>query len=102
MYGGAFNPITNAHLNVAAEIIHSELADEVWIVPSGPRPDKPALKTSYVACHPGRRAHMSCSFLRLRLLSQSCGPGFLPDRLAPTLPHREYGCSRRLVGTATA
>ena len=39
-YGGSFNPITNAHLNCAAEIIHSKLADEVWIVPCGARPDK--------------------------------------------------------------
>lgn len=40
VYGGSFNPITNAHLNCAAEIIHSKLADEVWIVPCGTRPDK--------------------------------------------------------------
>jgi len=46
VYGGAFNPITNAHLNVASEIVHSELADEVWIVPCGNRSDKPELATS--------------------------------------------------------
>ena len=55
IYGGSFNPITNAHLNVAAEIMHSKLADEVWITPCGHRPDKPALKTSMVhrlvMCH---------------------------------------------------
>ena len=55
IYGGSFNPITNAHLNVAAEIMHSKLADEVWITPCGRRPDKPALKTSMVhrlvMCH---------------------------------------------------
>jgi len=43
VYGGAFDPITNSHMTVAAEIIHSGCADEVWIVPSGPRPDKPDL-----------------------------------------------------------
>lgn len=43
IYGGAFDPITNSHMTVAAEIIHSGHADEVWIVPSGPRPDKPHL-----------------------------------------------------------
>lgn len=55
IYGGSFNPITNAHLNVAAEIMHSKLADEVWITPCGVRPDKPSLKTSMihrlVMCH---------------------------------------------------
>jgi nicotinic acid mononucleotide adenylyltransferase len=28
-----------------AEIVHSRCADEVWLVPCGPRPDKPGLKT---------------------------------------------------------
>jgi len=55
IYGGSFNPITNAHLNVAAEILHSKLADEVWITPCGKRPDKPSLVTSMVhrlvMCH---------------------------------------------------
>jgi nicotinate-nucleotide adenylyltransferase len=45
IYGGAFDPITNSHMTAVAEIIHSGHADEVWIVPSGPRPDKPGLKT---------------------------------------------------------
>mmetsp|Transcript_38403 Transcript_38403/g.65891 ORF Transcript_38403/g.65891 Transcript_38403/m.65891 type:complete len:305 (+) Transcript_38403:55-969(+) len=53
--GGSYNPITNAHLNVAAEIMHSKLADEVWITPCGRRPDKPSLQTSMVhrlvMCH---------------------------------------------------
>lgn len=43
IYGGAFDPVTNSHMTVAAEIIHSGKADEVWLVPSGPRPDKPKL-----------------------------------------------------------
>lgn len=55
IYGGSFNPITNAHLNVAAEIVHSQLADEVWVTPCGKRPDKPSLNTSMihrlVMCH---------------------------------------------------
>lgn len=38
--GGSFDPITNAHLNVAAEIVHAKAADEVWIVPCAPRKDK--------------------------------------------------------------
>eukprot|EP01062_Namystynia_karyoxenos_P058499 TRINITY_DN50025_c0_g1_i1.p1 TRINITY_DN50025_c0_g1~~TRINITY_DN50025_c0_g1_i1.p1 ORF type:complete len:331 (+),score=46.95 TRINITY_DN50025_c0_g1_i1:73-993(+) len=41
VYGGAFDPITNAHLTCCSEIIHSGSADEVWFVPCGPRPDKP-------------------------------------------------------------
>ena len=55
IFGGSFNPITNAHLNCAAEIIHSKLADEVWITPCGPRPDKPSLQTPslhrLIMCH---------------------------------------------------
>jgi len=55
LYGGSFDPITNAHTNVAAEIIHSKKADEVWVIPCGPRPDKPSLKTSaidrFIMCH---------------------------------------------------
>lgn len=46
VYGGAFDPVTNAHLNFSAEIIHSKLADEVWITPCGHKPDDPSLKTS--------------------------------------------------------
>jgi hypothetical protein len=41
IYGGAFNPITNGHLQLATEIVHSGIVDEVWICPCGPRPDKP-------------------------------------------------------------
>ena len=37
---------TNSHLTCAAEIINSGSADEVWLVPCGPRDDKPYLKTS--------------------------------------------------------
>eukprot|EP01062_Namystynia_karyoxenos_P066024 TRINITY_DN60042_c0_g1_i1.p1 TRINITY_DN60042_c0_g1~~TRINITY_DN60042_c0_g1_i1.p1 ORF type:complete len:291 (+),score=69.50 TRINITY_DN60042_c0_g1_i1:86-958(+) len=35
VYGGAFNPITNAHLSCAAQILHSGLVEEVLLVPSG-------------------------------------------------------------------
>mmetsp|Transcript_48751 Transcript_48751/g.98262 ORF Transcript_48751/g.98262 Transcript_48751/m.98262 type:complete len:246 (+) Transcript_48751:65-802(+) len=45
IYGGAFDPPTNAHMTSAAEIVHSACAEEVWLVPCGPRPDKPKLKT---------------------------------------------------------
>jgi len=54
VFGGAFDPITNSHLTCAAEIVHSSNADEVWLVPCGPRPDKPNLRTPamdrYVMC----------------------------------------------------
>ncbi|KAJ9454163.1 putative nicotinate-nucleotide adenylyltransferase [Diplonema papillatum] len=54
VYGGAYDPPTTAHLQCAAQIIHSKQADEVLIVPCGPRPDKPGLRTSavdrYVMC----------------------------------------------------
>lgn len=45
VYGGAYDPITNSHLTCAAEIVHSGCVDIVWLVPCGPRPDKPKLKT---------------------------------------------------------
>mmetsp|Transcript_14913 Transcript_14913/g.26130 ORF Transcript_14913/g.26130 Transcript_14913/m.26130 type:complete len:327 (+) Transcript_14913:37-1017(+) len=48
IYGGAFDPVTNSHLTCASEIVHSGCADEVWLVPCGPRPDKPKLKTPAV------------------------------------------------------
>ena len=55
VYGGSFDPITNAHLTCVSEIVHSGKVDEVWIVPCGPRPDKPSLRTSalerLVMCH---------------------------------------------------
>lgn len=41
IYGGAFNPPTNAHLMLSTEIVRSGHVDEVWLCPSGPRPDKP-------------------------------------------------------------
>ena len=48
IFGGSFDPITNSHLNTAAEIVHSKLADEVWLTPCACRPDKPELRTSVV------------------------------------------------------
>uniref|UniRef100_A0A7S1LRX7 Cytidyltransferase-like domain-containing protein n=1 Tax=Alexandrium catenella TaxID=2925 RepID=A0A7S1LRX7_ALECA len=41
--GGAFDPPTANHMLAAAEVIHSGAASEVWLVPCGPRPDKPKL-----------------------------------------------------------
>jgi len=46
--GGSFDPITDGHLKCACEIVHAKVADEVWIVPCGRRPDKPSLKTPYM------------------------------------------------------
>ena len=43
--GGSFNPPTDGHLLMAANIIHTRSADEVWLVPCGPRPDKPSMTT---------------------------------------------------------
>lgn len=55
VFGGSFDPITNAHLNCACEIVHLRVADEVWLVPCGPRPDKPSLVTPanerLIMCH---------------------------------------------------
>ena len=46
--GGAFNPITIGHVQLATEIVHSGLVDEAWLCPCGPRPDKPDMKTTAV------------------------------------------------------
>eukprot|EP00930_Biecheleria_cincta_P070715 TRINITY_DN58328_c0_g1_i1.p1 TRINITY_DN58328_c0_g1~~TRINITY_DN58328_c0_g1_i1.p1 ORF type:complete len:588 (+),score=62.22 TRINITY_DN58328_c0_g1_i1:157-1920(+) len=66
VYGGAFDPPTNSHLLCAAEIVHSGCADEVWLVPCGPRPDKPGLTTSpldrYVMCQIGVQTMFSTDF----------------------------------------
>eukprot|EP00931_Biecheleriopsis_adriatica_P120972 TRINITY_DN9605_c0_g1_i1.p1 TRINITY_DN9605_c0_g1~~TRINITY_DN9605_c0_g1_i1.p1 ORF type:complete len:573 (+),score=94.86 TRINITY_DN9605_c0_g1_i1:61-1779(+) len=66
IYGGAFDPITNSHLTCAAEILHSGAVDEVWLVPCGPRPDKPNLKTPpidrYCMCQVGVNMVFSSKF----------------------------------------
>lgn len=40
IYGGAFDPPHNGHLHAIKTAINSKLFDEIWIVPSGVRPDK--------------------------------------------------------------
>ena len=40
LYGGAFDPIHVGHLFVISSLLNSDLIDEVWILPSGDRPDK--------------------------------------------------------------
>lgn len=52
--GGSFDPITDAHLKVAAEIAHAKAADEVWIVPCAPRKDKNIIASTmerYIMCN---------------------------------------------------
>lgn len=44
--GGAFNPPTNQHIQLATEIVHSGQVDAVWLMPCGPRPDKPDMGTT--------------------------------------------------------
>ena len=80
LFGGAFDPPTNGHLQCCAGIIHSELADEVWMVPCGPRPDKASslaihgtLAESFFAHdHAGARAYHEPSE-RLRRAQNSFG-----------------------------
>jgi nicotinate (nicotinamide) nucleotide adenylyltransferase len=57
LLGGSFDPVTNAHILQAAEILHAEKADEVWLVPCGRRSDKPSLKTPYL--HRLTRCHLA-------------------------------------------
>ena len=53
--GGSFDPITYGHLTMCAEVINALFADEVWLVPCGPRANKPSLRTPAhercVMCH---------------------------------------------------
>jgi nicotinate-nucleotide adenylyltransferase len=54
VFGGSFDPITDAHLKVMAEIIHAKMADEVWVVPCGPRKDKNLIASPLdrlIMCH---------------------------------------------------
>lgn len=66
VYGGAFDPVTNAHVTCAVEIVHTGVADEVWMVPCGPRPDKPNLKT------PAVDRYCMCQIAINSVLSPSC------------------------------
>ena len=43
--GGGFDPPTNIHFKIAIHIIKNKYADECWLVPCGPRSDKPFLIT---------------------------------------------------------
>lgn len=40
IYGGAFDPCHIAHFIVITQVLNSRLVDEVWVFPSGDRPDK--------------------------------------------------------------
>lgn len=44
--GGSFNPPTLAHTLLASQVLSSGSADEVWVVPCGPRADKGSVGTS--------------------------------------------------------
>jgi len=64
--GGSFDPITDGHLKCACEIVHARVADEVWLVPCGKRPDKPSLRTAYLhrltMCHLAVNTSFGSSF----------------------------------------
>ena len=40
IFGGSFDPVTYTHIQITTEVINFGLADQVWIVPCGMRPDK--------------------------------------------------------------
>ena len=46
IYGGSFDPPTVDHMRACAQILRSASVDEVWMMPCGPRPDKPGLQTA--------------------------------------------------------
>ncbi len=41
LYGGAFDPLHSGHLATVAALLSSGVVDEVFVIPSGDRPDKP-------------------------------------------------------------
>uniref|UniRef100_A0A0G4IFV2 Cytidyltransferase-like domain-containing protein n=1 Tax=Chromera velia CCMP2878 TaxID=1169474 RepID=A0A0G4IFV2_9ALVE len=50
--GGSFDPPTVAHMKAAAEPVQAGVADEVWLIPCGRRPDKDSVAS------PEDRLHM--------------------------------------------
>ena len=65
IFGGSFDPITSSHLKMAAEVIHTDAADEVWLVPCGRRLDKPDLlnaKDRYTMCQLAVTTTFSANF----------------------------------------
>eukprot|EP00919_Chromeraceae_sp_WS-2016_P028933 GHVR01068630.1.p1 GENE.GHVR01068630.1~~GHVR01068630.1.p1 ORF type:complete len:226 (-),score=30.98 GHVR01068630.1:254-931(-) len=50
--GGSFDPPTNGHMLIAAQVVQLGLAEEVWIVPCGMRTDKTSV------CSPEERLKM--------------------------------------------
>ena len=47
-FGSAVNPPTLAHRAIAEVLTHSDYFDLVLFVPSGSRPDKPHIASSYI------------------------------------------------------
>lgn len=45
VFGGSFDPVTFAHLQIAAEVLSFGLASQIWMVPCGMRPDKHTVVT---------------------------------------------------------
>lgn len=81
VFGGAFDPPTNSHMFGLAEIISSGVADEVLMVPCGPRPDKPHLRKAlvrYIMCQLG----VNSSFAHSMPISVSDLEVFEPEALA--------------------
>ena len=72
-------------LNSTAEIMHTGMVDEVWVVPCGARPDKPSLKTSVmdrmVMCHLAVNTTFGPGFK----VKVWCSARHLPRRLACSL-----------------
>jgi nicotinate-nucleotide adenylyltransferase len=97
--GTSADPITDAHLKCACEIVHLRKAQEVWIVPCGERPDKPSLRTPYLhrllMCHLAVNTTFGSSF-PIRVCDeemqdrQALSSIILMERLKARYPSKEF------------
>lgn len=74
--GGSFNPPTVAHTQAALSVLACGAVEEVWLVPCGPRPDKPSLSA------PGMPTTAQRHEMTRRAV-QCMVPADLPVRMVP-------------------
>jgi nicotinate-nucleotide adenylyltransferase len=98
VFGGSFDPITDAHLKVMAEIIHAKMADEVWVVPCGPRKDKNLIASPldrlimcYLAIDSSFGSHFPALVKNTEIFEKEAIPTYhLMQRLQKENPHFSF------------